>query len=436
MSIPQAWLHTPKVETRSELIIQRRLNSIPDPSFDLDGDGAVGAHDLVLASKFDCDKDGKLNSQERENALKAISQGYANQFVWGCESSGLNRSFRLVQKRGKVIIDEDFGKVRETYPDLPVDNKKSTKSRLENKRKDEAKEEAKKNEKRLNTVTNMELSLDNFLCKENYVERPAYSSVREKREIEKKNARVRAGLSYEPKDLKDNDIAFSYNQNPQNISFSDMKSTRRTELVNQLNNTADYTHQTFYEKIEKEKQYIGTEGRHLKDAINERRKYDVGHFERTFGNYALGIHGKELPKYEENTQELLKHDPMVTRSQSQNYDNPFTSYNKEHHKIEPKKDEITKKPTQILHDKIDIDNKNKLNSKFSTYHSNFMPHSARSQETYQERLKLIKGNNGEKKQFRFLSNYDITPPITQRLLFKNYSPGSKFKSITSTGFSK
>ncbi|OMJ89748.1 hypothetical protein SteCoe_8015 [Stentor coeruleus] len=436
MSIPQAWLHTPKVETYNDLISQRRKNTIPDPSYDLDCDGVVGAHDLVLASKFDFDKDGKLNSQERENALKAISQGYANQFVWGCESSGLNRSFRLIQKRGKVIVNEDFWKVRETYPDLPTDKKKSTKSQLENKRKDEAKEEAKKNEKRLNTVTNREISLDNFLCKEHYVESPAYSSIKEKREIEKKNARVRAGLSYEPKDLKDNDIAFSYNQKPQNTSFSDMKSTRKAEIIKQLNRTADLNHQTFYDKIENQKQYTGIKGRNIKDSINERRKFDVDHFEKIFGNYALGIHGKELPKYELNTQKLLNHDYPITNSQGENYDNPFINYNKEYHKIIHKKDEITKKPTQISHEIININNKSKVNSKFSTFHSNFMPNSVKLQETYHERLKLIKGKNYEKKKFKLFNNYDTTPPITQRLLLKNYSPGSKFKSITSTGFSR
>ncbi|OMJ79854.1 hypothetical protein SteCoe_20054 [Stentor coeruleus] len=434
MSIPQAWLHTPKVETQSELLQKRRVNNIPDISFDLDGDGAVGAHDLVLATKFDLDKDGKLNAQERENALKAINQGFTNQFVWGCESSGLNRSFRLVQKRGKVIVDEDFSKIRETYPPLPVDDRQLTRSELESKRKDEAKAEAKRNELRLKTITKMIVPIESFLSKDNYINQPPYSSIHEKKEIERRNARKRIGLSQDPIDIKNQEVAYNYNDKPENISFSEMMSTRRADLVKKLNTSADFSHVTFYEKVEKEKQYIGAEGRHMRDIIGERRQVDVGHFERTFGNETLGIHGRELPKYEENSHEILKHDPFATRSSGQVYDNPFASYTKEHHKIEPKSEEITMKPTQIAHDQYETSPKNKINSKFTTFHSNFMPHSARSQEIYEERMKMINKNGIEKKQFRFLSVTDITPPITQRLLQKNYSPGSKFKNVTSTGF--
>jgi hypothetical protein len=45
---------------------------MPDISFDLDGDGYVGNKDYVLAKVFDKDGDGKLNAEERKNALEAI----------------------------------------------------------------------------------------------------------------------------------------------------------------------------------------------------------------------------------------------------------------------------------------------------------------------------------------------------------------------------
>jgi len=41
-------------------------------SFDLDGDGYVGNKDYVLSKVFDKDNDGKLNAEERKNALDAI----------------------------------------------------------------------------------------------------------------------------------------------------------------------------------------------------------------------------------------------------------------------------------------------------------------------------------------------------------------------------
>lgn len=45
---------------------------MPDMSFDLDGDGYVGNKDYVLSKVFDKDGDGKLNAEERKNALEAI----------------------------------------------------------------------------------------------------------------------------------------------------------------------------------------------------------------------------------------------------------------------------------------------------------------------------------------------------------------------------
>jgi hypothetical protein len=37
------------------------MEKIPDPSYDLDGDGFVMPHEYFIAKKFDKDKDGKLN---------------------------------------------------------------------------------------------------------------------------------------------------------------------------------------------------------------------------------------------------------------------------------------------------------------------------------------------------------------------------------------
>ena len=45
---------------------------MPDISFDLDGDNYVGNRDYVLSKVFDKDQDGKLNEQERKEALEAI----------------------------------------------------------------------------------------------------------------------------------------------------------------------------------------------------------------------------------------------------------------------------------------------------------------------------------------------------------------------------
>ena len=54
----------------------RRLADLPDPSFDLDGDGHVSTTDLFLAKRFDKDRDGKLNSEELATAKEALKSGY------------------------------------------------------------------------------------------------------------------------------------------------------------------------------------------------------------------------------------------------------------------------------------------------------------------------------------------------------------------------
>jgi hypothetical protein len=48
--------------TRTKLFQQRKIESIPHISNDLDGDGYVGGRDLVIAKHFDLDGDGKLNA--------------------------------------------------------------------------------------------------------------------------------------------------------------------------------------------------------------------------------------------------------------------------------------------------------------------------------------------------------------------------------------
>lgn len=43
---------------------------------------------MVLAKRFDKDGDGRLNTAEKKEAMKAIEEGYENRFVWGIEQTG------------------------------------------------------------------------------------------------------------------------------------------------------------------------------------------------------------------------------------------------------------------------------------------------------------------------------------------------------------
>ena len=101
----------------------RKKEMIPHISYDLDGDGYVGGRDLVIAKHFDQDRDGRLNTAEKANAMAALKEGYENQFVWGIEQSVPSNLHRLMQKRGKVIHGEDFLVLRDTYPVHPLTTK-------------------------------------------------------------------------------------------------------------------------------------------------------------------------------------------------------------------------------------------------------------------------------------------------------------------------
>lgn len=59
-------------KTRTELMNKRRADNLPHISYDLDGDGFVGGRDYVLSKLYDKDKDGKLNAEEKKNAMDAI----------------------------------------------------------------------------------------------------------------------------------------------------------------------------------------------------------------------------------------------------------------------------------------------------------------------------------------------------------------------------
>ena len=72
---------------------------------------------------FDKDKDGRLNSTERLEAIRAITeQKFEDKFVWGIEQYGGISANRILQKRGKVIQNDDFSVLKDSYPEHPLSN--------------------------------------------------------------------------------------------------------------------------------------------------------------------------------------------------------------------------------------------------------------------------------------------------------------------------
>lgn len=110
-----------KRRTRTAMLEDRRMKQRPHISYDIDGDGAVNAKDYMLAKHFDKDGDGRLNTAERKEAMKAIDEGFEGRFVWGIEKTdGGKDHIRIMQKRGKVLVGEDFTGLTDTYPVHPL----------------------------------------------------------------------------------------------------------------------------------------------------------------------------------------------------------------------------------------------------------------------------------------------------------------------------
>jgi len=62
-----------------------------------------------------------------------------NKFFWGIEQSGIDRKFRILQKRGQFVDAEDFLVLTKTYPEHPltkVEVKAATLAEMKQQRKD------------------------------------------------------------------------------------------------------------------------------------------------------------------------------------------------------------------------------------------------------------------------------------------------------------
>eukprot|EP00163_Fabomonas_tropica_P005366 TRINITY_DN14891_c0_g1_i1.p1 TRINITY_DN14891_c0_g1~~TRINITY_DN14891_c0_g1_i1.p1 ORF type:complete len:585 (+),score=101.71 TRINITY_DN14891_c0_g1_i1:110-1756(+) len=73
---PIDWQRASHVRTKTALDRERKQGLAPHPSYDIDGDGVVSAYDFFIASKFDWDRDGRLNTAERRNVDDALAHGF------------------------------------------------------------------------------------------------------------------------------------------------------------------------------------------------------------------------------------------------------------------------------------------------------------------------------------------------------------------------
>lgn len=133
--IPSKWNSKPNIiRTQTHLARVRKEESIPDKTFDLNGDGTVSAHEYAIAKMFDFDFDGKLNEQERAFWLQRLKEGFESNLYWDADQGDQ----RIIQKDGKIIMsdadfkfsgsDKDNAQFGKTLPMLQVERLNDRKS--------------------------------------------------------------------------------------------------------------------------------------------------------------------------------------------------------------------------------------------------------------------------------------------------------------------
>ena len=70
----------PRYRTQGELQAARAKALLPDPSFDVDGDGVVSSTDYYLSSQFDVDKDGHIDDEERAELRKTMVEALVRKY--------------------------------------------------------------------------------------------------------------------------------------------------------------------------------------------------------------------------------------------------------------------------------------------------------------------------------------------------------------------
>ncbi len=316
------WDHQGKqmnpIKSRSELIAKRKLDNIPDKSYDLDGDGFVGGRDYVISKRFDLDKDGKLNAKEKKNAIEAIYNNVEDEYVWNIENQTLNRPARIVQKRGKILDLENYLPLQDTYPrhplsDIVPDHKSLTE--LKQNRLDKSKKEI--NEKiHLWEKHNPKQIVKDYSNKK-ATNMPTFTSTKQIKEAKNQTEREAIGLNKVISDIKvtDKDPTLNYVYNPEVKTKADIKERLRKENQELSRQILSKKHIDEIDRLNMREEEIFELGYQKEDRLTyskikeERRKQNVDYHMKTFSNQTIGVHGHELPKFAETEEfkEFWKH---------------------------------------------------------------------------------------------------------------------------------
>jgi hypothetical protein len=288
----------------------RKKEKIPDISYDLDKDGFVGGKDYLLSKRFDLDRDGKLDENEKKRAYEAIYNNYEENFVWNVENLGPNNKLRVLQKRGKILQGDDFMPIKDTYPSHPLSSKIPNHESLQKL----------KESRKLSTKLEVEVKMRKWeeanptvLVSEplniNMEYKPKYNSVKEKKQEAHRLARIECGLTEIEEDVdkrNNKELSLDYVKNPKFKTRADLKNQYRKEIMEQLNKSNNPNHKDETQRLKEREDeifamlYKNSEDRMSLSKLKEFRKNGrIDYNMKTFSQQTIGVHGHELPKFAE-----------------------------------------------------------------------------------------------------------------------------------------
>ena len=154
--------------------------------------------------------------------------------MWGVEQSGPQRSYRVLQKRGVIIDAEDYLPVTGTYPEHPISKNVPQARNMEELRQLRRKEYIESIDGKTKAYENSRkayASQDRTYIKSEYLldKPPALTSIKQKRELSKVEARRREGLTDGIHDLKDTvrEPSLNFITNPKMFTKAMLSDNRR-----------------------------------------------------------------------------------------------------------------------------------------------------------------------------------------------------------------
>ena len=298
--------------TRSELIERRKQERMPSLTYDLDNDGYVSQKDYIISRLYDSNKDGILAPEERKKALEDLKNNNVDKnYLWNLDYNNKDKGFRVIQKSGKIIENENFSPLHRSYPKHPLSNivpKNGIKTLTELKEYRTERTKTEINEKILNWEKQHPQKLISETLPVDIRIKPKYTSMKDLKNKYHRESRKKVGLLEFEQDIKitDKDPSLEYVDNPKHKTLEDILFDRHLENIEKSKILNLKHHKNDTERLKEREDevfaslYKKEDGMTYRKLQDKKRKELFEYNEKTFSNHPIGVHGHELPKFSEN----------------------------------------------------------------------------------------------------------------------------------------